>query len=235
MKKVLVCLLIFLWFSSISHVAAESESKYEIPKASEGQINEALEKIVPLRFLPGHPLYFLIKVKEGFNSFFQPSSAKVAQFQAVLSGKRLKETYRLILEGKNEEAFDNLERYQSTNKRVVDTLQKAIGQNQEVTPLVGEIAEDLKSQEVLLYAIFSHDEHLLENKDFQSSFDKSVESFVNIAMAVNSIKPGLKDRFKTVITWEQNKSSDLEASSSSSVEPRLFESTASVKPKRIIY
>lgn len=235
-KKVLACFLFFLCLSSLLPVFAQSSAKYEIPEATDGQINEALEKIVPLRFLPGHPLYFLIKVKENFNSFFQPSSAKVAQFQAVLSGKRLKETYRLILEGKNSEAFANLNRYQSTNKRVIDKLSKAIGQNQEVTPLVEEIAEDLKSQEVVLYAIFSHDEHLLDNKDFKSSFDSSVESFVQVAMAVNGIKPGLKDRFKTVTSWESTKSQELiEASGSATPEPRLFEATASVRPKRVIY
>lgn len=236
-KKVLACLLAFLCFSSIFPVFAQpSGLKFEIPEASDGQINEAIQNIVPIRFLPGHPLYLLIVIKENFNSFFQPSSAKVAQFQAVLSGKRLKETYKLILEGKNAKAFDNLVKYQSINKKVIDKLQKAIGQNQEVTPLVMEIAEGLKSQEVLFYAILTHNAGLMDHDDYKSRFEKAVESFINVAMTINDIKPGIKDRFKTVISWEGNKNRESnEASPSASGEPGLFESTASVKPKRIIY
>lgn len=235
-KKVLACFLAFLCFSSIFPVFAQSSGiKFEIPEASEGQINEAMEKIVPLRFLPGHPLYFLIVIKESFNSFFQPSSAKVAQFQAVLSGKRLKETYQLILESKNPEAFDNLVKYQSTNKKVIEKLQKAIGQNQEVTPLAMEIAEDLKSQEVLFYAILINDAGLISNDNYKSRFEKAVESFISVVMTINNIKPGIKDRFKTVISWEGENQELNEATRPATPEPRLFESTASVKPKRIIY
>ncbi len=236
-KKVFACFLAFLCFSSIFPIFAQSSAvKYQIPEASEGQINEAVQNIVPLRFLPGHPLYFLIVVKETFNSFFQPSSAKVAQFQAVLSGKRLKETYQLILEGDNSNAFNNLEKYQKTNIRVIDKLQKAIGQNQEVTPLAAEIAESLKSQEVLFYAILNHDKELMNNNDYKIRFENGVESFISVAMTINSIKPGIKDRFKTVISWEgTNKELLKEATGSATPEPRLFEATASVRPKRIIY
>lgn len=238
-KKVLACLIFLLCsFILLPVISGRTlyASDYEIPKASEGQVNEALQKIVPLRFLPGHPLYFLIFIKEGFNAFFQPSSVKVAQFEGVLASKRLKEVYMLIVANQDAEASKNLLRYSQSNKRVIDRLNKALGQKQEVTPLAGEIAEDLKSQEVLLFAITLLDGDLLKDSDFSKNFDEAVNSFIEVAKAINDIKPGLKDRFKTVSSQENSRNQELrEATASATPEPRLFESSASVKPKRIIY
>lgn len=237
-KKALACLLVLLCFSlflPLNWGSALYAADYQIPEASEGQINEAIQRIVPVRFLPGHPLYFLIFLKENFNAFFQPSSLKVAQFEGILAGKRLKETYMLIVDNKDDKATRNLLRYSTSNTKVVDRLNKAIGQKQEVTPLAEEIAEDLKSQEVLLFAITTVDDNLIKDPLFSKNFDKAVSSFINVVKAINDIKPGLKDRFKTVISQENNNSDLKEKEASASASPYLFESTSTVRPRRIIY
>lgn len=233
-KKVIACLLCLILFLSLAFFfgGGTYAADFEIPKATDAQINEAVQKIVPLRFLPGHPLYLLISLKEGLNKFFQPSSAKRAKFISVLSGKRLKETYLLIENSKRDEAYQNLVRYEAVNNELIDQLKRARGQNQEVTPLSLEIAEDFKNHEILLYGILS----LLQipESGVAEEFDRGVRSFIEVVFAINEIKPGLKDRFKTVISLEDKPINDplvTEATAGSS----LMQATPSVRPRRIIY
>lgn len=237
MQRVSVCLGLLVFFLMLSAflIGDVWASKYQIPEASEGQINEALQKTVPIRFLPTQTFYFLIRAKEAFNEFFQPSSLKKARFDAVLSGKRLKEVYRMLEGGQNEQASKNLLKYKDSNNRLIKNLERARQQNQEVVPIVLEIAEDLKNQEVLLFGIYSKKRNLENDSVLDENLDKAVGSFVDVALKINEFKQGLKDRFKTVVWWEGIEINDRDHQPSPSPEPFLFESTASIRPKRIIY
>lgn len=233
-KKVFACLQCLIIFLSLAAFFSGGirAVDFEIPKATDAQINEAVQKIVPLRFLPGHPFYILITLKEGFNKFFQPSSAKRAKFISVLSSKRLKETYLLIENDKTDKAFQNLIRYEKVNDELIKQLKKARGQNQEVSPLVLEIAEDFKNHEILLYSISS--DLQIQDPKIAKELELGVRSFAEVILTINEVKPGLKDRFKTVISLEVKPANDTsidEATAGSS----LMQSTPSVRPKRIIY
>src|SRR6266513_536851 len=98
MRFISACLLTSLFvFFSFSSIFAQSN--YNFSNFNDGDINEALQRIVPFRILPSHPLYFLIKVKEVFDRQLKPSAAKRAEFDLVLSGKRLNEAYALFNKG----------------------------------------------------------------------------------------------------------------------------------------
>lgn len=235
MRKFSVCLIFFLvLFVLLPNFGGNLlASSYKMPEVSEAQTNEALQKVVPIRFLPNSPFYILIVIKEKIGHFFQPSSLKRSEFSLILSGKRLKETLKLIDQGNIDAAAKNLARYEAANRDVIWQIQKAKGQNQEVKPYADEVAESLNSQETLLAAILAK-AGSANNSDFDENFEKTVGSFVDVAMTVNQIKPGLKDRYKIVIYREksnQEATPKLEATP----ESEIIQATSSVKPKRVIY
>ena len=222
MKFISVCLLVLCLFLLLIPVYANTE--YVFPQASDGQIDEALQKTVPLRFLPSHPLYFLIVVKESSSRFFQPSALKKAQFDFILSGKRLKETYLFLEKGDVKSANRSLIKYAERLAKMNTALERARSQNQDVTTLAAEIAEGLRFHEVLLFAI---------DKKQRLILDQSASAFVKTVQVINNIMPGVKDRFKT-LTNLQKKDENVEASPSPD-ETTIFESTPSMVPRRIIY
>src|SRR3990167_9440494 len=112
MRLISACFSLILLVSSLIPVQGFAQSPVEIKEVTGGQINEALAKTVPIRFLPSHPLYFLITLKESITRFFKPSSAERSEFDFILSGKRLKETYMLIEAGELDAALENLKNHE---------------------------------------------------------------------------------------------------------------------------
>ena len=229
MKKVSVCLIvIFLLFFNLHVVLASSLG---LPDVSEGQIQEAEGKIVPVRFLPGDPLYFAILGKEFVNRIFQPSSAKRAEFDLVLSGKRLKEAYLLVLKGNTNEASDTLNRYSKQIGNMTDNLQKARSQNQEVTPIVDSMAQNMQNHEILFSAIYKKTKNTKNAANLQPALSNALKSFVKAVFVINTIKPGVKDRFKTATSSAQLKK--IVPADDTDTDTPLF--SPSAKPRRIIY
>src|SRR3989344_8657397 len=132
MKLFSVCLIfIFLFLlpapAAIGSIRAHSD-EVSTPKVTAGQVDEALLKTVPIRFLPSPPLYFLIIVKESITRFFKPSAAERFEFDFVLSSKRLKETHFLLNERETNKAYDNLLRYTKRLGKMAEELKKARSQ-----------------------------------------------------------------------------------------------------------
>jgi len=232
MRIVSVCLLIFLCFSFLTVNLVFADSQYRFPQVSEGQITEALQGTVPLRFLPSHPLYFLISAKEAINRFFQPSSAKKAEFDLVLTGKRLKETYLLLQKNDTKRAGKNLNRYGQRVNKMISQLEKARSQNQDVVTLASKIAEDLRYHEILFYAIDQKRQNLGVDKSFDQNFENAASAFTKAVMAIDNIKPGLKDRFQSVANVNPG-TKEIEVPIPTPTD--IFESSPSVRPRRIIY
>lgn len=202
MKKHLVCFLFFLLIVFFTNPIL-IHANLQFPQASEGQVNEALQKIVPLRFLPSNPFYFLILSKENTLRFLKPSCLKKAEFDFILSGKRLKEAYLLIKKDDVKNTSKSLAKYSKKIDKLIDQLEKANSQNQDATKLVFEIAEGLKQHEVLFSVISKKqsDLQLSFNKtnkmtDFDKNFQEAILSYTKLISKIDSIKPGLKDRFK---------------------------------------
>ncbi len=223
----LVAILLFFIFTG----AILAKQDYQFPQISAGDVQEALQGIVPIRFLPDNPLYFLISVKEAVGRFFQPSAVERSQFDFVLSGKRLKETYMLMEKGDYRRASSNLKRYAQRNGSAIGQIEKARAQNQAVEPAVSRMADDLRFQEKLLIATYDMRPADADSYYFYDSFSQGIDSFKALVGEIDNIVPGIKNRFQI--------SKDIEASGSP-VNPRPtpptpVEATPTYRPRRIIY
>src|SRR3989344_865601 len=194
MKIFSVCLIfIFLFLlaapAAVGSIRAHSD-EVSTPKVTAGQVDEALLKTVPIRFLPSHPLYFLITVKESITRFFKPSAAERFEFDFILSGKRLKETHSLLNAKELDKAGDNLSRYTKRLRKMVEELEKARSQNQDIAGRLGRVSDGFKNHEILLVYFLGQDENLGQN------LESAISEFKNAVSSIDKINPGLKDRYK---------------------------------------
>ncbi len=227
MKRFFLFFALFLFslFVSKSDIFAAEQ---KLQQVSEGQINEAVARTVPLRFLPTNPFYSLVTLKETLNRFFQPSSAKRAEFDEILSQKRLKEAYMLLKDGNTAEAGNSLVRYTGRLEEMDDNLDKARSQNQDVMVLVSEIANDFKDQEILLAAIANKEAN---NPGIQNELQRAIGAFDNSITVINKVSPGLKNRFKILPPQEASQS----VIPAPSEEPDYLPPSSTNTPRKIIY
>ncbi|KKR51360.1 MAG: hypothetical protein UT84_C0001G0045 [Candidatus Curtissbacteria bacterium GW2011_GWA1_40_16] len=232
MRFISACLVvILLFFTSIA--PAFGQSDYNFPKITSGEIQGALQKTVPVRFLPGHPLYFLISTKEAVNRFFKPSAVERSQFDLTLSGKRLKETYMLMVKSDYKRAGGNLTRYAKQNESVIRQLEKARSQNQAVEPAISQMADSLRFHEELLIAIYDMKPASADTYNFDGSFSQAIDGFRALVGKIDNINPGIKNRFKISKANDASESAIVNPSPQPSATP--VEATPTYKPRRIIY
>lgn len=226
MVQIIFAALIFS-LVAMSPLYVSAGENFNLPTASDGQINESLERIVPLRFLPDNPLYFAITVKETITRLFQPSSAKRANFDLILSSKRLKEAQNLLVKNNHNMTTKSLKRYSSQLNKMNNNLNKARSQNQEISPLVAQMAEMLKDHEVLLFDI-RETLNRSDDKQLEEGFTIAMAGFKKSVLLLETIKPGVKNRFKSVADQTDKNESTPEA---------ILEGTkpAQYKPRKILY
>lgn len=193
MRIVLVCFFIALGIFFPKNVFAHED--LGMPEVTGPQVNEALEKITPLRFTAGSKLAYLVRIKESITHFFKPSSAKKAEYDLRLSGKRLNEAYILTNEKKISKATGSLKSYKKLMDRMAHEFEKARSQNQDIAGLVGTTADVLKYHEILLASIYASSP---EDDVYYDAMVGAIESFKKSVLALNNIKPGISDRFDSV-------------------------------------
>lgn len=228
MKIISTCLVVLYLFFSISFGTIFAQESTPSAKVTGGQIDEAIQKIVPIRFLPSHPLYFLITVKESITRFFKPSAAERFEFDFILSSKRLKETHSLLNEGKVNKAYANLSRYTKRLGKMVEELKKARSQNQDIAGRLGRVSDGFKNHEILLASFLKYDQELGQN------LETAIESFKNAVGAVDKINPGIKDRYKLLDGFDLKSREEI-IMPSPTISPESSEATPSLRPRRIIY
>lgn len=228
--RIFSVLLCTLFFSTLyaRTVLAQNEYHFEVPTGA--QVSEAISKTAPLRFLPTNPFYFLIRIKEIATRFAKHSAAKRAQFDIIISGKRLKEAYLLINIGKIKAANESLLSYAETLDRMTHELEKARSQNQDIATIVGEAAGNLRLEETLLSSIYESRKLQGESGNFDTSFAKAFNSFSTAVMNLDGIQPGIKDRFKSLIVEEKQTGEVQEEHL-----PSPIISSPSASPRKIIY
>lgn len=226
MRILLVCVIAAALFLNSSSVFAQDIQYNQI---TGGQVNEALENTTHVRFLPTSFFYYLVRTKELFSRFFKASSRDRAQFDYVLSSKRLKEAYLLAKNGDFDNMGNAMSAYGKALVRTEDQLFKARSQNQEILPIVEKIAANLGYQETLL-AVLKNDGQ--QNGVKSDALDRGIASFSKFVGSLDEMKPGLKGRYKILISIDNK----LTASPGPSPQASpVVESTSSVKPRRIIY
>lgn len=127
--KFAVFFLVFLAnFASpaFAQTTNQPSAKQSLPKVERWEVEENLTRLSPVRFLPDHPLYFLISTKETIDYFRQKDKAQKSLFDVHLSGKKIKETYLLVQKNNLEKATDSLKNYQRVNQRLATELTQAI-------------------------------------------------------------------------------------------------------------
>jgi len=226
-KIFLVCALTILMVSNVSSVFAQENNK--LPESTGGQINEALGKIVPVRFLPTNPLYFSITLKEVVLRFFKPSAVKRAEYDFILTSKRIKESYYIYNNGDLRHLGRALGSYSKRVDITIGQIEKARSQNQELSMLADEIIDGLEMQEILLRYL------RIREKETGTVLEMTaaVSSFEHLVNVIDNIKPGIKGRYKLL-----NVQDDILNESSASALPKpieITETTKSAMPRRIIY
>ena len=149
----------------------------------------------------------------------------------MLASKRIKETYLLLGKNDKKRASKNLISYSKRLDKMVNQLEKARGQKQDVVKQVMEIAEGLKNQETLLLATHQKWDLTEDDFDFEQNYKRAIESFTGAALALNEVRPGIKDRFKTATISATVK----EAPPSPEPADNFFSASPSAQPRRIIY
>src|SRR3990167_6941334 len=196
MKLISVCFCVLLLvFASTSIGFVFGANDYLFPKATAGEINEAVEKLTPLRILPSNPLHFFISVKENITRFFNASSIKRAEFDLTLSGKRLKEAYLLTEKNDVKNASKALFKYSRRLEELTKQMEKARSQNQVVVELSEKIADDMAMHERFLYAISQKSESYQNSYHFDDNLNGAKNEFRETVLVIDNVKPGLKDRF----------------------------------------
>ena len=196
MKLISVCFgVLLLVFASTNIGSVFGANDYQFPKATAGEINEAVEKLTPLRILPSNPLHFFISVKENITRFFNASSIKRAEFDLALSGKRLKEAYLLTEKNDVKNASKALYRYSRRLEKLREQMEKAKNQNQVVVELSEKIADSLAIHERFLYAISQKSKDYQNSYSFDDNLKKSENEFKETVFVIDKVKPGLKNRF----------------------------------------
>ncbi len=215
-----------------SPVLARETRKVAEPTA--GQINEALNNLTPVRFLPNNPLYFLIRGKEIISRFFQPSFRERAQFDYTISSKRLKEAYLLTNRGDLAKTDAELSSYTKTLRKIEGQLEKARSQNQDITVIVDKISDNLRFQEVLFSALSNFKSQ--DQVEFRDQLAAGLDSFGDFISYLDKIKPGVRNRFQLFIKEESGfKTLNVDTPISSPSPSTASESSGQAKPRKIIY
>lgn len=232
MRYFLVCLVFILLILSVLPV--QTRAINELPKVTAGQVNEALNNLTPVRFLPNNPLYFLIRGKEIISRFFQPSFRDRAQFDYTISSKRLKEAYLLTNRGDLRKTKRELSSYITSLGKIEGQLEKARSQNQDITVIVERISDNLRFQEILLSELSNYKG---QNQDeFIDKLEESVSSFGNFVLYLDKIKPGVRDRFQLFITKEfELKTVEVNVPIPIVSPSPTSESSSQAKPRRVIF
>lgn len=214
MRILLACLILFFgFFSAFGTVWAQGA-------VTGGQLNEALDKLTHVRVLPDNPFYFIFRTKEILGRFFTPSAKDRAEFDFMISSKRIKEAYLLAQKGSSvETSFTD---YKKAIKNSELQIEKARGQSQDVATVIAKMVDDLKYQDVLI-------ETMQENGVM---VDDAKDGFGGFVVYLEKFRPGIGGTYQ--ITAE-NKVPDPSLPSVVSTPSPNLSATPSYQPKRIIY
>ena len=134
----------------------------------------------------------------------------------------------LIEAGELDAALENLNRYNSRIGKMIEQLEKARSQNQDIGKQIAFISESLKNHEIFLIYF------LRENDELKQDVIGAVESFKSAVLTINAVNPGIKDRFTILLITNESSEENSNVSPSPNISPSLNEASPSFKPKRII-
>ncbi len=153
-------------------------------------IQEDLVRLSPIRFLPDHPLYPLISIKEKFDHLRQPTLTKKALFDVILSGKKIKEAYLLAQKNNFSKVKDCLVKYQTVNQRLEKELDSAKNQGQKVFDVEKILAESLERHLRIIAFLASKN----NEENFRLELSKSIQVIQALAKLLEKDLPDASTR-----------------------------------------
>ena len=192
-RFIVICLSFLLFFATSISPAGADDFRFE--QMSQGRVDEALARIVPIRLLPSNPFYFAISIKENLAGMLKPSSLRKADWNFELSGKRLKEAYLLLVRDDFKNASAALNGYAKFSEKTVGELKAAKSINQDVGTEAAIIDQGLESHLVLFSAI--ENKIGVEGLDYSidENFSAAYAGFGQMVNSIDQIRPGIRDKF----------------------------------------
>ena len=187
-----VCFIFLAFFLSSTLASAQTRlpAGQDLPKVENYEIEETLVRLSPIRFLPDHPLYFLLALKEKVDHFTKPDKTAKALFDAHLSGKKIKEAYLLSQKNKFGDAQKSLKNYQKVGQRLRDELTQAASQGLPVFEIESLLADNLVRHLKIIIVLVPKS----PDQDFKQELSKSLESAVEIGKLLEKHLPDAKER-----------------------------------------
>jgi hypothetical protein len=204
MKNVLI--LSFSFFSVINSlvnaIATESSTQVtDLPLPQNGQVEEHLPRLSPIKFLPDHPFYFLITWKENAQRLLKADSARKAHFDTILAGKRIKETYLLTKKGNLKTSLETVKRYGNQMERLEKELTNAQKQGADVITILDLLADNLFRHQDLMAQI-AVDVPNDQRDEFLKELNRANEKLISVAKLLEKVRP---DRAQRLILRYQQK------------------------------
>lgn len=193
MAKIL-SIIFFGLFLNLQPVLAHIGVNSNLPNVPSWEVDEALLKLSPIRFLPDHPLYFFITLKEKFDHITKPDKATKALFDINLTGKRIKESYQLVQKNKLTEAKSSLKSYQEVSLQLRSELTEAASQGLPVFEVEKTMADSLERQLKIILVLAQKG----TDEDFEEELANSVES---IKLSAKLLEKHLPDAAERILNF----------------------------------
>lgn len=187
MKKLIVGIIIpFLVINLFGTAVFAHSGQVEIDQS---QIDFALVRLSPIRFLPGHPFYSLILVKEKVQHIFKPNQLKKADFDLLLASKRIKEAYLLNQERKYDKAEKQIENYAKALDKFLTASKKAKEINMNARDLNLKAVESLSYQQPIILDLEDYPKAQEAHKKFEEVVEYLKEQSGEIADLIKTRIP----------------------------------------------
>lgn len=182
--------------SAFAQLPPQPQTVDHLPLPKSHELQDAIVKLSPVRFLPGHTVYIFVGLKEKVQRLFKPSAKDKAHFDTVLSGKRIKEAYLLAEKKDYKRARKAIERYGKRMDSLEKSLSSAQNQGQDVVTTVDLLADHLgKHQDLMaqILAIVPPE----EKGAFKSAFKTPNEKLIEVIALLQKGRPDQAQRFFT--------------------------------------
>lgn len=199
LKLVVFFLVFFLGLTEPTFAQTLPAGRQVLPKVEKWEVEENLTRLSPVRFLPDHPLYFFISLKETIDYFRQRDKVKKALFDVHLAGKKIKETYLLVQKNNLEKATNSLKNYQRVSQRLGTELTEAINSGLPAITAAKVLSEDLERHlAIIIFLSYQSSE-----AEFRQELSDSVKTLKTTAKLLEKHFPGAAQRIESLANQSQ--------------------------------
>lgn len=197
-KKLIVSFFVGLIFttSTLAQSSSQPQTVNHLPIPKSHELANDIAKLSPVRFLPGHPSYLFVTLKEKIEKFLRPSTKDKAHFDAILAGKRIKEAYLLVEKKDYRRAREAVERYDQRMENLSKSLSSAQNQGQDVVKTVDLLSDHLGRHQDLMAQILATVPPE-EKEVFDSALETPNKKLIEVVILLQKGRPDQAQRLFT--------------------------------------